>query len=193
MQRDGATASLAAAARKISGSGFPFGHVLGADEHVEQIVEADRAKHDLDILPRRGGRDGLTPACGVQPADPRRRAGQRLQTFGLDQAAIPGFLFVPEPRQLLLGQIVAKPAAQKPIVTLSERRGKLLGSQGPVDCCHCVAPGAPVLIAGVGERPVEVPQDGARETCWRFGHREAGSEAKTNGRAPVGNAAVSLV
>ena len=161
-------------------------HVLGADEHVEQIVEADRAKHDLDILPRGGGRDGLTPTCGVQPADPGRRAGQRLQTFGLDQACDTGLLSrhrtaPAAPRRL----IVTEPAAQKPFVALSERRGKLLGSQGPAGCCHCVAPCAPVLIAGVGERPVEVPQDGARETCWRLRHRGPRARRKTNGRAPV--------
>ena len=70
MQRDGATASLAAAARKISGSGFPFVTSSAPTNTSKQIGEADRAQHDRDVLPRRRRGDRLTPACGVEPADP---------------------------------------------------------------------------------------------------------------------------
>ena len=101
-----------------------------------------------------------------------------LETVACLERAEKVFFLVTEPRQLLLRLIVTEPAAQKAVVALSEGRGKLVGCQGPAGCCHCVTPCAPVLVAGIGERPVEVPQDGARETCWRFGHRAAECEAK---------------
>ena len=79
--------------------------VFGGDDRIEFGLDAKHPQHHSDVGSRRGRRDGLLPAGGVQGAQPLRGARQRRQPAVLDEPAIFRFLGVTDLANALSGRL----------------------------------------------------------------------------------------
>lgn len=143
-------------------------HVFGGDDGIEAVGGVEGFEDGFDILARGGGGDGLAPSLLVQTADPLGDAGKRFDALLTHVLAVEGFFGVADALDEFGGGLGAEPLAEDGVVALAEGGEELVVGDGMAFAGHGVAPGLPVVVGGVDEGSVHVPEYGAGGGHWRF-------------------------
>ena len=143
-------------------------HVFGGDDGFEAVGGVEGFEDGFDILARGGGGDGLTPSLLVQTAYPLGDAGKRLDALLTHTLAVEGFFGIADALDEFGGDLGAEPLAEDGVVALAEGGEELVVGDGMAFAGHGVLPGLPVVVGGVDEGSVHVPEYGAGAGHWRF-------------------------
>jgi hypothetical protein len=104
----------------------------------------------------------LAPAGEAEARQPLPHPGQRLDPARHDQLAVARLLGVGDASDLGVGEVVAEQVAQDRVVAATEGGEELLAARGGALAGEGVQPGEPVVLLGVEQRAVHVPEDAAR-------------------------------
>lgn len=143
-------------------------HVFGGDDGFEAPLAVECFEDGFDILARGGRGDGLAPSLLMQTADPLGDAGKRFDALLTHVLAIEGFFGVADALDKFGGGLGAEPLAEDGVVALAEGGEELVLGDGMAFARHGVAPGLPVVVGGVDEGSVHVPEYGAGAGHCRF-------------------------
>lgn len=143
-------------------------NVFGGDDGFEALGGVQGFEDGFDILARGGGGDGLAPSLLVQTVDPLGDTGKWFDALLNHVLAIEGFFGVADALDEFGGGSVAQPLAEDRVVALAEGGEELVVGDGMAFASHGVAPCLPVVVGGVDEGSVHVPEYGAGGGHWGF-------------------------
>ena len=167
------------------GVGLARADVFGRDDGVEAVGDSQGVQHGFGVGERGGGGYRLPPAVFPESGRPGDAAGESGQTAGTHDFSKHGLLGVPQRVDAFDGCLLPEPGAEDVVVALSESRQELFVGNGKPLSAHHLLPGKPVILLGIGESTVEVPENGASVggvVC----HENLAGRAKNVYRATIG-------
>src|SRR5262249_19231306 len=116
-------------------------------------------KDCVDVCPRSRRSNGLLPSFRMKPAHPRFNTRQRRNSVLANQLAVHLLFGVCDLVDALASGCWAKPSGEDRIITLAERRKKLLARDRNTLMRHRVTPGSPMELLRVDQSSIHVPKN----------------------------------
>jgi hypothetical protein len=137
--------------------------IFGGHGSLKPISKPERVQDRFDIEARRGRRDSLQPSLSMQAFDPLSRSGKRRESLQAHELAVSDFFGIADSLDGPGVGILAEPLAQNRVVALAETREKILVGDRDSFTIEGFVPSAPMILLGVHEGSVKVPQNCAAD------------------------------